>query len=144
MIVVSCGSFDGDIHPGHINFLKVAKNCGLVLFVCLVTDAIIKKNKHREPVYQLQQRIANLNAIDEAIRIMALSDNEEQNLDRVLSLMPDIYCFGSDQTTWWDKALKMRLEAIGTSIKVIPRYLPEIYSTTHQLAQRSKDNWSSH
>ena len=88
LVVACCGSFDGEIHPGHINFLTVAKSYGELFYVFVVGDAIIRNNKQRKPIYPLELRIANLKSKDKNLQIIPLTDDEEKNLDLVLSLKP--------------------------------------------------------
>lgn len=133
-IVVLCGSFDGDIHPGHVFFLKQAKRYGDSIYAFVSTDAEIRKLKFRIPLYTQEERMRHVMQTGLVDKVIACELDHTLNIQKILALKPAVYVFGGDQIgDWADK-----LEHIFTmnNIDVVRLYRdPHSYSTTKQIAQ---------
>lgn len=95
------GTFDL-LHEGHINFLKEAARLG-DLYVIIMTDKITKKNKGYIPNHNEQYRkkiILNIPYVKNCY-----IDSIDKGLKSILHIRPDIFCFGYDQKTIWEKKL---------------------------------------
>lgn len=57
---VTVGSFDYRIHAGHIDFLQRATTLCDRLFVCVVPDWVIIRNKNRRPYFSAVKRARNV------------------------------------------------------------------------------------
>lgn len=131
-IVACCGTFDGNIHQGHVNFFQQAQELGQ-LHIGVVPGSVVRKNKDRDPMFSQLDRIKNIRALGLAVEVIALGEGEEIPLQQMVSLSPSVYCFGEDQTSAWDRLVETTLtELFDTRIVRIPRYEPERYSTTQQ------------
>ncbi len=91
-IVTTSGCFDL-LHPGHLDFLKKAKNEGDILIILLNNDDSIKKLKGPErPIMNEQDRaelLDNLNCVD---YVHIFSD--EKPLELIAMIMPDVHVKG--------------------------------------------------
>ena len=96
----------------------------------MVPDWVIKHNKNRQPVYTQKERTKRLEETGIPDCVIPLIGNDEEHLEQIIKVKPDVYCFSEDQNTDWIKELKTRLCDIGTEIKKISRYKPDQYSTT--------------
>jgi glycerol-3-phosphate cytidylyltransferase-like family protein len=128
-LVATWGTFDGKPHPGHIHFLKTCKQYGNVT-VLLLDDAGIRRQKSREPLFPQAVRKANLLNTGLVDRVIEGGPDQEKNIQVTLDLAPDVYCFSEDQISPWNKKLEKLLEEQGVKVVWIPRYKPEVYSTT--------------
>lgn len=111
-----CGSFDGLIHPGHIHFLNEAKKHGDELYVFVVADFVIQRNKKRSPIFHLDLRVKNIGNLNVASKIIPGETSDEKDLEIYLNQNVDIFCFGIDQETPFDYLLKNNLEKKGYSL----------------------------
>ena len=128
-IVGTSGSFDGDLHPGHLNLLKDCKQRGNVV-VFLMDDSLIEQYKHRKPIYSQAERAANLLKSGLVDRVINFGPDEKSNQRLVVDAGLDMYCFGGDQTNWWNRELEDILRAQNVQVQKIPRYKPHKYSTS--------------
>ena len=93
--VLVFGTFDV-IHPGHISFLKQARELGDFLVVSVARDDFVQRKKRRRPVHGEEERKKNIlksGLVDDA----DLSDRVQGTYQIVRSRKPDIVCFGHDQ-----------------------------------------------
>ena len=127
--VLVFGTFDG-LHPGHLSFLRQAKEHGDFLVVAVGRDEIIQKLKGKPPTYPLEQRIALLQNTDFVDR--AITGDEVLGVYTVIAEeKPDIICLGYDQ-----KALGENLEMwlkknnMDIPIKYMRPHEPEVYHTS--------------
>lgn len=92
--ILTNGCFD-IIHPGHLNYLKKAKNIGGKLWIGLNTDISIKQIKgNHKPIFKHQNRgyiIKNLKIVDGIF----FFNTKRFNLP-ILKLFPDIYIKAGD------------------------------------------------
>jgi FAD synthetase len=92
--VMATGVFDL-LHPGHVHFLKSAKELGDELVVVVATDAMVRRRKH-EPVTPQEMRrelVQELKPVDEAI-----VGREDDIYKTVEQVRPDIIALGYDQS----------------------------------------------
>lgn len=103
-IVGCCGSFDYIIHEGHISFLNYVKSFGEVI-VFLVPDNVIEMNKNRRVIYSQNERKENLEKLEIVDRVICLTGIYTDDFDTIVDNI-DLYIFGQDQKTEWDRDLK--------------------------------------
>lgn len=141
--VMITGTFDGDIHQGHIHLLSSARSIADelqgVLVVVLAPDWFIKLQKNRNPVYPQIQRMMNIKATNLCDFVIPhMGRNEDENLEQTIQFAPDCYIFGGGQGTTeftrWNQTLEQRLVENGCIIRRVER-LPGI-STTELLQNR--------
>lgn len=91
-IVLCHGVFDL-VHPGHLNYLKKAKQLGDILIVSVTSDKYVNKGPGR-PVFDIHQRIsflADLKFVDKVY------ESKDYTAEKVIEkIKPDIYCKGID------------------------------------------------
>lgn len=93
--VLVFGIFD-ILHPGHIEFLKSAKQRGDALVVSVGQDSASRKFKNKTPKHSLKDRIKLVESVKYVSR--AIAGDEDQGSYRILELeMPDVICLGYDQ-----------------------------------------------
>lgn len=120
--LVACwGSFDGELHDGHLYFLNECAKLGEQLYVFVVHDEVIKRNKNRSPIFTQEQRVKNIFAIPQVTLAVALLQNDEENYIQVCQEEPQSFCFGADQNTVYDSELEKRLLAQGAQIVRVER-----------------------
>jgi len=93
-VVFTNGCFD-ILHPGHVDYLNKAKECGDVLIVALNSDDSVTRIKGKNrPVLSLEERsfiIGNLKAVDYVTYF------EEDTPENIISeLIPDYLVKGED------------------------------------------------
>jgi D-beta-D-heptose 7-phosphate kinase/D-beta-D-heptose 1-phosphate adenosyltransferase len=119
------GSFD-IIHPGHVQFLKYAREFGDSLTVAIDTDRRIKEKKGPDrPFHNQADRqlvISSFKYVDDTV----LFDSDEELIEIVKALEPDVWFAGTD---WWGKYFPGK-EYAG-SVKYFDRIEP--HSTTRIL-----------
>jgi rfaE bifunctional protein nucleotidyltransferase chain/domain len=101
-IVLTSGCFD-ILHVGHLQHLKMAKEHGDILWVCLSDDAQIKKLKgDARPINNFQDRINLFKTISYVDAIIPYSEEgieKEETLDSIMKLVnPDVWVKGDDYT----------------------------------------------
>jgi FAD synthetase len=112
--VMATGTFDL-LHPGHIYYLKEAKQLGDELAVVVATDATVRRLKH-EPVNPEKIRltlIKELKIVDEAY-----IGHEEDMYEIVEEIKPDIIALGFDQFHDEEK-IKSELKKRNIKAKVV-------------------------
>jgi len=119
------GSFD-IIHPGHVQFLKYAREFGDSLTVAIDTDRRIKEKKGPDrPFHNQADRqlvISSFKYVDNTV----LFDSDEELIEIVKALQPDVWFAGTD---WLGKHFPGK-EYAG-SVKYFDRIKP--HSTTRIL-----------
>lgn len=110
------GKFDG-LHQGHLEFLRRAKSLGNELYIIVIPDEKVLENSGRVPRKQAEERRKELMQLDfiKDVYIDSLSNG----LHSILELKPDIFVFGYDQKTEWEKKLKHYLASYG----LFPEYI---------------------
>ncbi len=130
MTTVMCfGSFD-ILHPGHLYYLKEAKNYGDNLVVIVAKDSNFKKFKSRQPKYNEQERLEHVRGISYVNK--AVLGNENDILEAVEEYNPDLICLGYDQETISMQELKEQLKKRGVKADVmrIGAYRDDIYKSS--------------
>lgn len=95
--VMAFGTFDV-LHPGHLYFLKHAKDLGDVLIVSVARDVNAARFKGQRPLFNEQERleiVRNLKLVDRAV----LGDRGYY-LSHILKEKPDIIALGYDQKSY--------------------------------------------
>ena len=114
--VVATGVFDL-LHPGHIHFLRAARELGDELVVIVANDATVRRMK-REPIVSATVRAemgASLKPVDQAI-----VGREGNMLDIVVEeIKPHIIALGHDQDMFEPKALEAKLAERGHVVQVV-------------------------
>lgn len=122
------GVFDM-LHPGHIMFLKAARQHGDRLIAVVTRDERAEKEKGRTPYYRLEERLAMLKAlrcVDEAV-----AGDMVGEWTMVSKLSPDVICIGHDQNIDHPKiAEQMASLPVRPEIIRIAAFDRERYSTT--------------
>ncbi|MCR4334908.1 MAG: FAD synthase [archaeon] len=93
-IVLAFGTFDL-LHPGHLSYLKQAREQGDKLIVIIATDANVKKIKGKKPVNNQAHRkelVKALKIVDDAF-----IGEEEDMIKSVEKVKPDVVVLGYDQ-----------------------------------------------
>jgi len=127
--VLASGTFD-IIHPGHIYYLKKAKELGDELIVIIARDSTVKRIKGREPIMPEENRrivVESLKPVDKAV----LGYEGEDIFKIVEEIKPDIIALGYDQDYDPDE-IKKELKKRGLNVEVvrIERYNDEIAATS--------------
>ncbi|MCZ7601686.1 MAG: D-glycero-beta-D-manno-heptose 1-phosphate adenylyltransferase [Melioribacteraceae bacterium] len=95
-VVFTNGCFD-ILHPGHVDYLNKAKQCGDILIVALNSDESVKRIKgEKRPILKLAERaylIGNLKAVD---FVTYFEEDTPENI--IAELIPDYLIKGED----WD------------------------------------------
>jgi len=93
-IVLANGCFDL-IHPGHIKYLRAAKERGDILVVALNSDSSVQKLKKKgRPVLDQKERVEIISSFSFVDFVTTFDENNVENI--LLTLMPDIHAKGSD------------------------------------------------
>lgn len=134
--VLAFGTFD-PLHPGHLNFLRQAKERGDYLVVVVARDSNIRVYKKHEPSQGERARldaVAAVPSVDEAI----LGSPDAHHFELLGQLDFDILALGYDQTPA-DEIVRRALAKYGQeSVPVIrlKSFHPETYKST-LIRQRS-------
>ncbi|HZX45538.1 MAG TPA: adenylyltransferase/cytidyltransferase family protein [Candidatus Nanoarchaeia archaeon] len=127
-ITLSFGTFD-IIHPGHIYFLKKAKELGDRLVVVVARDSTIKEVKKNSPKYNENQRLQHIK--DLRIADEAMIGNEDDKYRVIEEIKPEIIALGYDQEHFakdLDKEMKKR--GINAKVIRIDAYKKEQYKSS--------------
>ncbi len=92
--VLAFGTFD-IIHPGHIDFLKNAKNLGDELFVIVALDATVEKRKKKPPRFSETMRRNHVETLGIADHVSLGRPTDYLSLPRIID--PDVIALGYDQ-----------------------------------------------
>lgn len=122
------GTFDL-LHPGHINFIKQAKEYGDYLVLVLARDETVKKLKGHNPVENIETRVRNL-AMTDLFNLIVYGKLSGYYLV-IKKYKPDIICLGYDQTHLIGQ-LEDKIKKYGLKTKVVrlKSYKPNIYKTS--------------
>ena len=127
-ITLSFGTFD-IIHPGHIYFLKKAKELGDRLVVVVARDSTIKEVKKNSPKYNENQRLQHIK--DLRIADEAMIGNEDDKYRVIEEIKPEIIALGYDQEHFAkDLAKEMKKRGINAKVIRIDAYKKEQYKSS--------------
>lgn len=111
--VLATGTFE-ILHPGHLAYLKRAKELGDELIVIVARDSTIKhKRKPIIPEKQRLEMVQSLKVVDKAIL-----GSEKDIFEPVLEIQPDIIALGHDQR-FDEDALMEELRKRGLIVQVV-------------------------
>lgn len=121
--VMCFGTFD-KLHPGHLSYLKQAKEFGDYLIVVVGRDKRVEKLKGKTPSENEEERRKNLNNANIADEVILGS--LENRYKVIQDKKPDVICLGYDQ-----KADLGKLKEIfkGKIIRLKP-YKQDIYKSS--------------
>ncbi len=112
-IVAACGCFD-IFHIGHLDYLEGAKCLGDFLIVGINSDESILKNKGKTPIFQEEQRISVINALQCVDYAFIF---HEKTFTRSLNLIkPHIFARGIDAES---KGFPERTTVDKNNIKIV-------------------------
>ena len=100
MRVVTCGSFDL-LTPGHRFVLERMRELGEELYVVIVSDDIIERNKGTSPVFTQEERAYLVDGLSSVTKAISPRNIDGNNYETILDLKPDIYAYGYDQAIPW-------------------------------------------
>lgn len=126
--VLAFGTFD-ILHPGHLSYLKQAKELGEHLVVIIATDNNVEKIKGKKPVNDQEHRkelVEALKIVDEAF--VGFEDDMMKSVEKV---KPDIVALGYDQYGS-EEGLKKKFEERNIKAKIVrlESYKPELYKSS--------------
>lgn len=110
------GTFD-DLHPGHVSFLKQARELGDGLIVSLAPETTVQKLKSKTPIHSFEKRkqvLMQSGLVDEVVS----SDENIGSFQSVRSVQPNIIALGYDQgalkssLSIWIKDQNLNIELI--------------------------------
>lgn len=128
MKVLAFGTFD-ILHPGHLSYLKQAKELGEKLVVIVATDNNVEKIKGKKPVNDEEHRkelVEALKIVDEAF--VGFEDDMIKSVEKV---KPDIVALGYDQYGS-EESLKKKFDERNIKAKIVrlDSYKPELYKSS--------------
>lgn len=129
MATVMCfGSFDV-LHPGHMYYLREAKNFGDKLVVVVAKDSTIKKIKGKEPKYSERERLEHVRDVQYVDK--AVLGYEVDPYEIIEEINPDIICLGYDQNSF-SEGLAKKLKERGMTPKIyrLKPYKEHIYKSS--------------
>lgn len=124
--VLVFGTFDV-IHPGHISFLKQARERGDLLSAVVARDSTVEKIKNHKPLKNEEERLEDLKRsglVDEA----RLGNQGKDPYSIIKDVRPDVICLGYDQHTYVD-GLAERIAGMGLKAEIcrMNPFVPEKY-----------------
>ena len=129
------GTFDG-LHPGHINFLKQAKNLARnsFLIVSIARDKNVLKIKGKYPDKNERERIKLVKKSKLADKVIL--SGLKNHIPHIVKERPDIIALGYDQRAYV-RNLKKDLKNKGILVKItrLKPYRKKIYKN-HLLKKR--------
>lgn len=111
--VLATGTFD-ILHPGHLLYLREAKQLGDELFVIVARESMVK-HKPR-PIIPEKQRLAMVQALE--IVDKAVLGSEEDMFEPLREIRPDIIALGKNQF-FREKELEELLRANEINARVV-------------------------
>ena len=134
-VVMTNGCFDL-LHPGHLAFLRTARELGDYLLIALNGDASVAALKGpARPVQTARERAYTLDALSFVDGIV-IFDTPRLTAE-ITALKPDLYAKAGDYTLdSLDPGERTALQAVGAEIRFLP--FLEGYSTTRLIARIAK------
>lgn len=96
--VLAFGTFD-ILHPGHLSFLKQARQLGDHLTVVVARDVNVLKIKGRQPQESEKIRLAKVKKTKIPDVVILGYKNYQKRLNLINKFKPQIICLGYDQPT---------------------------------------------
>ena len=138
-VVVTNGCFD-ILHPGHIRYLKQAKELGDRLIILVNTDASVQRLKGPErPINSLAYRMEMLAALECVDWVIEFDEDTPAAL--INTLLPDILVKGGDYTDITTIVGHETVLKNGGEVKILP--FSEGHSTTSLIATIKEKSQSS-
>lgn len=132
-IAFANGCFDV-IHPGHIRYLKAAKEVADILILGVNSDSSVRKLKGRgRPFFPLKERLEILSSIIYIDFIIPFS--EEKPLKIIKILKPDFHCKGGDYKKE-EVPEKELVEKLGGKVLIVGG--KKIYSSSNLIKKLKK------
>ena len=127
--VLVFGAFDV-IHPGHINFLKQAREQGDYLVVSIARDSYIVEWKGKVPIHSEQVRLQYV--LETGLVNEAILGDEVPGTYRLLSaIKPDVVCLGYDQETFKENITSWLEDNLPeTKVVTLDPYRPDLYKSS--------------
>jgi rfaE bifunctional protein nucleotidyltransferase chain/domain len=129
-VVVTNGVFDL-LHPGHVRFLRQARELGDALIVALNSDRSVRANKGAgrpiTPEHERSEILAALAVVDAVVIF-----DEDTPRELIAALHPDVLVKGAD---WAADAIVGRDIVEGDGGRVVRIVVEEGYSTTSIIAR---------
>ena len=121
--VIAFGTFD-ILHPGHLDFLKQAKEHGDFLVVVVGRDSNVEKIKGRKPKNNEQKRLLEVYNVPEVD--LALLGDKEDPYKVIEKQKPDVICLGYDQDSYADKLDdELKKRGINANVIRLKPHMPE-------------------
>ena len=127
--VLVFGTFD-NLHEGHNNLFKQAKQLGDALCVVVARDSTVQTVKNKQTKYSQEERlirVQNHPLVSKAI----LGTNKENKAEIILNIKPDIICLGYDQTHFIDQLKELiQKQQLNIPIHTLKPYKETIYKSS--------------
>lgn len=120
------GAFDL-FHIGHLNVLKNSKSKCHYLIVGVLTDEIIRDEKHVEPVIPFEERIEIVKQCRYVDRVVVVDKHNSYKINAWKELRFGCLFSGNDHEMKW-KWLQKQLRSLGSNLEFFP-YTPGTSST---------------
>ena len=121
--ILCFGTFDG-LHPGHISFLKQAREYGDYLTVVIARDENVKKIKGEYPLEDEKKRFKNIK--ENSLVDVVLLGKKDLSYEIISEIKPDVICLGYDQRV--DEKKIWSLDKIKI-VRLLP-YREDIYKSS--------------
>lgn len=131
--VIAFGTFDL-LHPGHVEYLRQAKELGDTLYVLVACDQAVfwaKKYSPQESQDIRLKKVQSVPFVDDAWIGEPVSKKEDY-IRPILKVKPDIICLGYDQALNYTPWLEVQVGKItpAPSIKRMKPFWENIYKTS--------------
>jgi len=113
--VMASGVFD-IIHPGHIFYLKKARELGDELFVVIASDKTVERRK-RKPIMRQEERAIVVGALKPVDSVIIGKDTGDI-FETVIEIKPDVLALGFDQA-FDESELEREAKKRGLDLRVV-------------------------
>jgi FAD synthetase len=113
--VMASGVFD-IIHPGHIFYLKKARELGDELFVVIASDKTVERRK-RKPIMRQEERAVVVGALKPVDSVIIGKDTGDI-FETVREIKPDVVALGFDQA-FDESELEREAKKHGLDLRVV-------------------------
>jgi FAD synthetase len=113
--VLAFGTFD-EVHPGHLDFFRQAKQLGDYLIVVVSRDETVKQVKGHMTAHDEEWRLQSVQAVSEVDE--AVLGNLDNKYRVILKHKPDIIVLGYDQQAFTE-GLQAFLEEQKVDAKIV-------------------------